>query len=88
MRMVSLVVTLAIMGFGASGGRVAHFVRTAYPSDLAQREALQRCSIGDSKFSRFSRHDREDCYQENHVVAALPRVAGQPPAPEPSLGLR
>ena len=68
----TLIVTLVLMGFGASGGRITHFIRTSYPADMAQREALSRCSISDSKFSRFSEEERLACYRQNHVAAAVP----------------
>jgi hypothetical protein len=72
MSKITLFVTLGLMAFGASGGRVAQFMRTSFPSDLAQREALHRCSIVDSKFSRFYESDRIACYQQNHVAAVDP----------------
>ena len=71
MSKLTLFVTLALMAFGASGGQVAHFFRASFPSDLAQREALHRCSIVDSKFSRFYESDRIACYQQNHIAAAV-----------------
>jgi len=70
MRKVQMFAMLAIMVFGASEGRLAHAFRSSFPSDLAKREALHRCSAGDSKFSRFSERDRHDCYRQNHVAEA------------------
>ena len=72
MNKITLFVTLGLMAFGASGGRIAHLIRVSYPSDFAQREALHRCSIADSKFSRFFEADRLACYQQNHVASMIP----------------
>ena len=75
MSKVTLFVTLALMAFGASGGRIAHLIRVSFPSELAQREALHRCSLADSKFSRFSQSERLACYRENHVAAVTASTA-------------
>ncbi|MBV8889795.1 MAG: hypothetical protein JO305_09030 [Alphaproteobacteria bacterium] len=89
MRKISLFAMLAIMAFGTSGGRITHLYRTAFPSDLAEREALHRCSIADSKFSRFSERDRAACYQQNRATELVP-VNGTrlPPGPEFNAGMR
>jgi hypothetical protein len=55
------------MTFGAVGGAlyrgdlISNF-RDAYPSDLAERDALQRCSTADASFNKFSEGDRRNCY--------------------------
>lgn len=59
---------LALMALGALGGVLIHgdvvgSIRAAYPSDLAQRDALHRCGQMDAEFSRFSEHDRDTCYR-------------------------
>lgn len=77
MSKITLFATLALMAFGASGGRIAHLLRTSFPSDFVQREALHRCSIADAKFSRFYESDRIACYQQNHVAAADPAAGAR-----------
>jgi hypothetical protein len=59
---------LILMAFGALGGALFHgnllgSFREVYPSDPAQRHALQRCGEMDAGFSRFSAGDREACYR-------------------------
>jgi hypothetical protein len=66
---------LILMAFGAVGGALIHgnllgSIRGAYPSDSAQRYALQHCGEMDSNFSRFSAGDRDSCYR-----AVLPAAA-------------
>jgi hypothetical protein len=78
-RGVSLTVTLALLAFGTSGGRISAAISAAYPSDSAARAALARCSINDSKFSRFYESDRQACYMANHVVVALDPPKTIPP---------
>lgn len=74
---------LTLMAFGAVGGALAHgnvlgSIRSAYPSDPAQRYALQRCGEMDSGFSRFSAGDREACYRA--VLPAATHASSNPAA--------
>src|SRR5579862_2103709 len=50
---------LVLMALGAAGELLTHgslvgSVRAAYPSDMAQSDALHRCGMMDQQFSRFS----------------------------------
>jgi hypothetical protein len=59
---------LFLLALGAAGdiavhGGVGGSLRAAYPSDLAKRDALNRCGDMDAEFSRFSGRDRENCYR-------------------------
>jgi hypothetical protein len=72
---------LILMALGAAGELVAHgdllgSVRDAYPSDMAEREALNRCGLMDEAFSRFSASDRENCYRTIIHTAASSNDAG------------
>jgi hypothetical protein len=35
----------------------------AFPSDLTRKEALRRCDLASTSFSRFFASDRETCYR-------------------------
>jgi hypothetical protein len=60
--------TLSLMAFGGIGGAIVKgdligTFQEAYPSDLAKKDALYRCSEADASFSKFSQADRENCYR-------------------------
>ena len=74
---------LILMAFGAVGGSLFHgnvlgSVGDAYPSDPAQRDALQRCGEMDVQFSRFSASDRDACYRA--VLSAAAHASSNPAA--------
>ena len=59
---------LTLMAFGAFGGAIFEgdlvgMYEDAYPSELAKKDALRRCGLAQSSFSRFSEADRETCYR-------------------------
>jgi len=69
---------LFLMALGAvgefmTGGNLIGAVRDAFPSDLARREALERCGQMDAQFSRFSQSDRDGCYRA--MLPASARVS-------------
>jgi hypothetical protein len=35
----------------------------AFPSDSSRKEALRRCDLASTSFSRFSARDRDTCYR-------------------------
>jgi hypothetical protein len=63
------ILTLMALGELAAHGNVVGPLRAAYPSDPVKRDALHRCGEMDSGFSRFSRHDRDICYQALRAVS-------------------
>ena len=54
-----------------------------YPSDMAQRQALDACFIEDGSFNRLDSAARTACYQRKLVVAQAAGFGGAPRAAVP-----
>jgi hypothetical protein len=62
--MWGLLILMALGAFGGAiyrGDLISNF-REAYPSDLAEQDALRRCGQSDAAFNKFSESDRRSCY--------------------------
>jgi hypothetical protein len=81
MRLVLLAGIAGIMVVFAAGGRPAAVWETLqqiYPSDPAQRQALDQCFLEDHRFDRLDRTAREACYRRNAATGATA-------APDPTI---
>jgi len=56
---------------------VANFYRQVYPSDPAQRRALDQCAIENPSFDRLDSAEREACYRRGEM-AYQAAAAGAP----------
>ena len=73
MRVVLLAGIAGIMIASAAGGNPAAVWDTLqhiYPSDPAQRQALDQCFLEDHRFDRLNRGAREACYRRNEAAQA------------------
>jgi len=56
---------LAVFVAGARPTAVWETFQQIYPSDQAQRQALDHCFLEDHRFDRFDRAARDMCYRRN-----------------------